>query len=814
MATRQRSKRAGSRRRSVRREGIGLTGFLVRGIVLLALGVGLALALYGVHLDKVVRAKFEGKRWALPARVYARPLELYAGRSLTIAELEGELARLGYRDDSRLSRAGSFHIAGERVRIRTRAFRYWDGYEPERYLSVQLADGVVMEVADGNDATPLALVRLDPALIASIYPTHNEDRILLRREQLPPRLVKTLLAVEDRKFYQHFGVDPKGIARAAFENLQAGRAVQGASTLTQQLVKNFYLSQDRTLERKLNEAYMALLLDWRYDKDEILTAYANEVYLGQDGDRAVHGFGLASRFYFDSEVDELDIPQTAMLVAMLKGPSEFNPKRRPERVLERRNLVIDLMAHHRIISLAEAEQAKQAPLRLAEGGARPSGAYPAFIQLVRRQLRRDYREEDLRSEGLRIFTTLDPLTQASVEQSVAERLPRLDRARRLPDGTLETAAVVTSVAQGEVLAVAGGREAGYAGFNRALDAVRPIGSLIKPVIYLKALSQPERYSLVTPIRDVPVNLRVAGVMWQPKNYDHSVHGSVPLYRALVKSYNLATVNLGLELGIDEVADFLHDLGAVRDIDSVPAMLLGAASLPPIEVAQAYQTIAAGGFRAPLRAIREVLDASGRPLNRYPLAVESVVSAESAYLTQWAMRRVVTQGTATWLGKRLPADLAVAGKTGTTNDMRDSWFAGFSGDKVVVAWVGRDDNKPMGLSGSTGALRVWGDIMANIDAQPLDDLPPEGVVASGACGRSVPYIDGYGGSACGGGGASAVASASGSGNGTPKSTAPPAPVVAQEDGSDALRPTAPKPRQREDNQAKREHSPFLSDFYGD
>jgi penicillin-binding protein 1B len=804
-----------ARRRPRRDEGIGFVGFAVRAVILVALGVGLAVGLYGVHLDKVVRAKFEGKRWALPARVYARPLEIYTGRSLSVAELEGELARLDYRHDPQLPRPGSYHIDGEVAAIRTRPFRYWDGFEPERYLRVDLSGGVVQGVTDGSDATPLSLVRLDPSLIASIYPTHNEDRVLLRREQLPPRLVKTLLAVEDRKFYQHHGVDPKGILRAAYENLQAGRTVQGASTLTQQLVKNFYLSQERTLERKLNEAYMAVLLDWRYDKDEILTAYANEVYLGQDGDRGIHGFGLASRFYFDRDLDELDIPQTAMIVGILKGPSEFNPRRKPEQVLERRNLVIDLMAHHQVISLAEAEQAKQAPLGIVDDGAQLSGEYPAFIQLVRRQLRRDYREEDLRSEGLRIFTTLDPLTQAHVEEAVRSRLPNLDRSRRLPVGTLETAAVVTSVAQGEVLALVGGRDPNYAGFNRALDAVRPIGSLIKPVIYLKALSQPERYSLVTPIPDKPVNLRVAGVMWRPKNYDHSVHGTVPLYRGLVKSYNLATVNLGLALGIDSVAALLRDLGAVRDIDQVPAMLLGSVSLPPVEVAQAYQTIAAGGFRAPLRAIREVLDASGRPLNRYPLAVESVVSADAAYLTQWAMRRVVTEGTATWLKQRLPSSLVVAGKTGTTNDMRDSWFAGFSSDKVVVAWVGRDDNKPMGLSGSTGALRLWGDIMASVDTQPLQDIVPDGIVASGACGRaSVPYIEGYGG-ACGGrrgpseaGDAPAVAARAGS----TKASVPQAPAVAQESRGPASAAERTSAKSKEDR-PKREVSPFLSDFYG-
>ncbi|MGB5832921.1 MAG: penicillin-binding protein 1B, partial [Thiohalocapsa sp.] len=740
-----------------RKRGVTFWGFLFRVFFLLVLATGLVAGLYGIHLDKVVRAKFEGKRWALPARVYARPMELYVGRPLTRDELVRELERLGYREGANAGREGSWRTEGERILVQSREFRFWDGSEPARLFSVTLDDNLVTDLVDADTGSPLALVRLDPALIASIYPTHNEDRVLLRRDQLPDQLVKTLLAVEDRKFFQHHGVDPKGIARAAYENLMAGRTVQGASTLTQQLVKNFYLTQERTLERKLNEAYMAVLLDSRYDKDDILTAYANEVYMGQDGSRGIHGFGLASRFYFNRNLDALGVPETAMLVAILKGPSEYNPRRKPESVLERRNLVIDLMAHHQIISSSDADAAKQMPLGLREGGARPTSDYPAFISLVRRQLQRDYREEDLRSEGLRIFTTLDPLAQADVEEAMQDRMPSLDKKFGLPSGTLETAAVVTSVAQGEVLALVGGRDADFAGFNRALDAVRPIGSLIKPVIYLTALAQPERYSLVTPIADKPVSLRAGGKLWQPKNYDHRVHGTVPLYRALAKSYNLATVNLGLQLGIDRVAGMLRDLGAVRDIDQVPAMLLGSVSLPPIEVAQVYQTIAAGGFRAPLRTIREVLDSSGRPLNRYPLAVQPVVSDDAAYLTQWAMRQVVKQGTATWLNNRLPSSLVVAGKTGTTNDMRDSWFAGFSGDKVVVTWIGRDDNKPTKLSGSTGALRLWGDIMARLEAQPLSEIPPDSVVVASACGRSgIPFSRGHVGSCGGGGGGGAGA----------------------------------------------------------
>jgi penicillin-binding protein 1B len=365
--------------------------------------------------------------------------------------------------------------------------------------------------------------------------------------------------------------------------------------------------------------------------------------------------------------------------------------------------------------------------------------------------------------------------------------------------------VVTSVAQGEVLALVGGRNTEYAGFNRALDAVRSVGSSIKPVVYLTALAQPERYSLVTPIADKPISLRAGGELWTPQNYDRRVHGTVPLYQALAKSYNLATVNLGLQVGVGEVAEMLKRLGAVRPVRAVPAMLLGSASLPPIELAQVYQTIAAGGFRAPLRAIREVLNASGQPLNRYPLAVEPVVSSDAAYLTQWAMRKVVEQGTATWLKQRLPEGLAVAGKTGTTNDMRDSWFAGFSGDRVLVVWVGRDDNKPMGLSGSSGALRVWGDIMASIDNEPLSDYAPDTIEIASACGRSgIPFSRGYAGgrAACGGGGGGGRSAPAGSSNEPKLAQGPPEPAP----------DPAPAPPRPERSQP-RNPSPFMSDFYG-
>ncbi|NEX20067.1 penicillin-binding protein 1B [Thiorhodococcus mannitoliphagus] len=794
------------RRRVPKPKRFRLGRFIFRSTLVLTLVVGGLIALYGAHLDRVVRDKFEGQRWALPARVYARPLELYVGKPLKADDLQAELDRLSYHETASPSVPGYFHREGDSIRFRTRAFRFWDGREPDRFLEVSFEDGKVAGIKELEEGRPdPALVRLDPMLIASIYPTHNEDRVLVRRKEIPDLLVRTLMAVEDRNFYHHMGVDPKGILRAAVSNLQAGAVVEGASTLTQQLVKNFYLSADRTFERKIKEAYMALLLERRYSKDEILEAYANEIYLGQDGSRAIHGFGLASEFYFDLPLSELDVAKTALLVGLVQAPSGLDPRRHPEAAERRRNLVLDLMVRDGVIEPEAAEQAKAQPLGIQDGGGRPAGAYPHFITLVRRQLQRDYRDDDLRSEGLNIFTTLDPQVQNTVEAALPKRLAALEKQRGMKPGTLETAAVVTSVTQGEVLAVAGGRESGYAGFNRALDAVRSIGSLVKPAVYLRALSEPDRYTLTTSIQDKPVSLPDGNRRWEPKNYNHRVYGAVPLYSALVRSLNLATVNLGLSVGVSEVADTLYAMGVQRRIRKVPSLLLGSVSMSPLEVAQMYQTIAAGGYRAPLRAIREVVDPHGLPLNRYPLAVEAVVDPKAAYLTTWAMERVVTQGTAKWLGAKLPEGMSMAGKTGTTDDMRDSWFAGFSGDKVAVVWVGRDDYKPMGLAGGTGALRVWGDFMLAMENEPLPGDPPDGVVLADACGNSkVPYIgDSASRPGCGGGGGTKKrAKPSGKSESRVAQTGPDASESAEQRPPP---PPAPKPREKPENH-------FMRDFY--
>ena len=713
-------KRSPARRKNRSRSGLWrlLAGLLVLGVLLLG---G-----YSVYLSKTVRVKFEGKRWAVPAQIYARPLDLYAGAAITPDQLKSELRFLGYRERKQVSGPGQWSFRGGRFTIHSREFTFWDGVEPARAVVVKADGGGIQQIRQ-QPRGDIDLMRLEPALVGSIYPAHNEDRVLVRRADLPQHLVDSLLAVEDRRFFEHAGVDLRGVARAAWANIRAGRAVQGGSTLTQQLVKNFVLTSERSLTRKFNEALMALIVDARYAKDEILEAYANEIYLGQDGERAIHGFGLGAHFYFNRPLTELRLHETALLVALVKGASYYNPRRQPERALERRNLVIGQMAAQGFVDAADAAQAMDQPLGVSSRGAAHAQRVPAFVDLVRRQLRRDYREEDLTSEGLRIFTAFDPWVQQQASDALRKRLARIEKARRIEAGSLQGAIVVASAQDGEIQAVVGGRDATFAGFNRALDAVRPIGSLVKPAVYLTALAQPRRFTLMTLIDDVEVDLTLpGGKRWRPRNYDREEHGPVPLHEALARSLNLATVNLGLALTLPEVIDTLQALGVTRDIDAFPSLLLGALSLSPLEVTQVYQTIAAGGFRAPLRAIRAVLDTEQQPLQRYPLTVQQAADTRAVFLLNRNLVEVTEAGTGAGLQGLLPPGLQVAGKTGTTNDLRDSWFAGFSGDRVAVAWVGRDDNGPTGLTGSRGALPVWGELMRRVDNLSLQMMPPPGV----------------------------------------------------------------------------------------
>lgn len=683
-----------------------------------------ALSLYVLYLDQVIRQKFEGKRWALPAVVYARPLELYPGLAFSAPMLEAELQLAGYRRDKVVTVAGGYDLAGNVMHLVTRGFVFPDGEETSASVTVEFSGPSIGRITNTATGADLALVRLDPARIGSFHPLENEDRLVYKREDLPDLLVKTLIAVEDRHFYTHHGVDPLGILRAMLANIRARRTVQGGSTLTQQLVKNFYLNNERTLQRKLNEVIMAFLLDAHYSKDEILTAYANEIFLGQDRGRAVHGFGLASQFYFRRELKDLMPAQVAMLVGMIKGPSYYDPRREPERCLQRRQVVLDIMRAEGLIADDVYLQAKNS--KLEQGGSVQSGfnRYPAFLDLVRRQLGQEYHEADLTTNGLRILTTLDPQVQIQVERQLEETLVGLEKRSKSKD--LEGAVVVSSREGGEILAVAGGRDAVQSGFNRVLDAHRPIGSLIKPVVYLTALAN--GYTLATPVQDTALTVSSPGAKdWRPSNYDKKEHGIVPFYEALAHSYNLATVRIGMDVGVEKVVASLRQMGVERDFKPYPSFLLGTAELSPLEVAQIYQVFATGGFYQPQRVINSVLTVENKTVQRFGLSVEQRFPSENLFLITFAMQKVVSRGTARGLINYIPEDLHVAGKTGTTDDLKDSWFAGFTGDRLAVVWIGRDDNKPAGLTGASGAMVAWGRIMQKLPHQPLEMAMPEGMV---------------------------------------------------------------------------------------
>ncbi len=681
---------------------------------------------YAAWLDYRVSTRFEGQRWALPAQVYARPLELYGSQALQREELVAELQRLGYRRSEEIAVPGAYRVSGNTVEVHTRGFVFWDQTEPARHVRVGFDGGQVSGVHEVASGDEVVLLRLDPSTIGSIYPEHGEDRVLVQLEEVPQRLVQALLAVEDRHFPEHRGIRWQSVLRALGANIRAGSVVQGGSTLTQQLVKNFYLDNRRTLTRKFNEAIMALLLERRYDKAEIMEAYLNEVYLGQDGDRAIHGFGLGSYFYFQRPLTELQDHELALLVALIRGPSWYDPRRFPERAQARRDFVLARMAESGVLSEDAAQWSMSQALGVVDR-ARGQTRYPAFMALVHRQLRAHYRARDLSSEGLRIFTTLDPALQAAAEAATPRRLAALERNRGMTPGSLEAATVVTDTDSGEVLVLVGGRQPRFMGFNRALDARRPIGSLVKPFVYLTALEQPRRFHAATLLDDSPLTVQLSGNrQWEPRNFERVWHGPVPLYRGLVDSYNVATVRLGMEVGVERVVATLQRAGMEQRPPAYPSLLLGSLELTPLEVTNIYQTLASGGFRQPPRAIREVTTAEGEPLQRYPLSMERVIEPAPAYVINRLLQEVVRSGTARSALATLPADWQLAGKTGTSDGLRDSWFAGFGGNRLAVTWVGRDDNEPAGLTGAAGALQIWTDVMAEARPRPLVLRAPDTV----------------------------------------------------------------------------------------
>lgn len=698
------------------------------------------MAIYGVYLDQKIRSRIDGKVWQLPAAVYGRMVNLEPDMPVSKNEMVKLLEATQYRQVTKMTRPGEFTVQAKSIEMIRRPFDFPDSKEGQMRARLTF-DGDRLETIENLDNNrQFGFFRLDPRLITMLSSPNGEQRLFVARNGFPDLLVDTLLATEDRHFYEHDGVSLYSIGRAVLANLTAGRTVQGASTLTQQLVKNLFLSSERSYWRKANEAYMAVLMDARYSKDRILELYMNEVYLGQSGDNEIRGFPLASLYYFGRPVEELSLDQQALLVGMVKGASIYNPWRNPKLALERRNLVLRLLQQQQVIDQELYDMLSARPL-----GVQPRGGVispqPAFMQMVRQELQSRLGDKVKDLSGVKIFTTFDSVAQDAAEKAAVDGIPALKKQRKLSD--LETAMVVVDRYSGEVRAMVGGAEPQYAGYNRAMQARRSIGSLAKPATYLTALSQPNLYRLNTWIADAPIALRQPnGQVWSPQNDDKQFSGQVMLVDALTRSMNVPTVNLGMALGLPAITDTWQKLGVPKEqLHPVPAMILGALNLTPIEVAQAFQTIASGGNRASLSSLRSVIAEDGTVLYQSFPQAERAVPAQAAYMTLWTMQQVVQRGTGRQLGAKYPG-LHLAGKTGTTNNNVDTWFAGIDGREVVITWVGRDNNQPTKLYGASGAMSIYQRYLANQSPVPLNLTAPEDIEEMG--------VDDAGNFVCGGG----------------------------------------------------------------
>jgi len=685
----------------------------------LAVALIFTLAIFTIYLDAKVQQTFEGQRWQVPAQIYGQIESLKIGEPLKLDHLGKSLKLNGYQKVTTVFASGQYAQSANSMIIYRRPFAFPQTQAVSStagtQLTINISDGKISQLF--SDDVPVMALQLEPILLARLVPNNKEDRVLIALEKTPTQLLDTLLLVEDRDFYHHQGLSPLGMLRALYSNLKAGRTVQGGSTLTQQLVKNMFLTRERTLTRKIKEALMAIIIEVRYSKDQLLEAYVNEVYLGQHYANGIYGFGLAAKFYFGKTLTQLNSAQIALLVAQVKGPSYYDPWRNPLRAKERRDLVLRLMFEQNLLSVKEFKEVVNSPLSVRKNRRFKTQKYPAYLQLVKQELNQllpTYQQK----VGIRVFTGFSHLSQQYLEQTVTSQLTQLEK--KYQQNNLQAAMVVTDINNAEIRAIVGDRQSGYAGFNRAINAKRPIGSLIKPAIYLAALERFEQFNFATLLADEPITLTNGvevsddqgsnkGKQWQPKNYDGKYRHQVPLIDGLVNSLNIPTVNLGMTLGLENVANAIHLLGFEEDIVMRPSMLLGSINMSPLQINQMYLALANQGYSEQAHAINTISSSRGETLWQFAAANEQVISTNAAYLMDYALTQVAETGTAKSLSWRLK-NYKVAGKTGTSNDLRDSWFIGYDHNHLVTTWLGKDDNKPTGLTGSSGALVLFSDFI--------------------------------------------------------------------------------------------------------
>jgi penicillin-binding protein 1B len=686
-----------------------------RSLPLLRLAVVLltACAALLLYLQVQLTQRFEGRLWLVPSRVYSDALLLEPGMRIDASRVVSRLDRSGYaRTESAPRRSGQYRRSGSNLDVYLRAFESVGHRGPARRMLLRFRSGELRSIEDDGGA-PLARAVLEPELLATLFGPRHEERSPVRLDEVPDVLLGAVLAAEDARFFSHHGLDLRGIGRAAAANLRRGRIVQGGSTITQQTVKNLFLGQERTWWRKMREGVMSVLLDARYSKERILEAYFNEVYLGQRGSVAICGLQAAARFYFGRDQHDLSLAESALLAGLIASPGRYNPFRDPAAALERRDQVLQLMVRHGFASEERARAARAEPLSLASG----SGGFaeaPYAVDHVQSELQRLFAPKLLAREGLRVYTTIDTSWQAQSERALREGLAGLEaRASGKGQRRLQGAVVVIDPRSGEIRALVGGRDYAESQFNRATQSRRQPGSCFKPFVYAAAFEAAaqggEGLTPASVLDDSPLALVSGGRPWSPENYDGTYRGPVTARTALEQSLNVPTVRAAQEVGLETVVDLAARAGIASPLAAVPSIALGAVEVRPLELAAAYGTLAALGEAHPPRIVRGIVDPEGHvslPEDARPVRA---LSAEAAWLVDDVLRGTFVRGTArsaAYLGFRGDA----AGKTGTTDGTRDSWFVGYTDELLALVWVGYDDNAVTGFTGASGALPIWVDLM--------------------------------------------------------------------------------------------------------
>ena len=712
-------------------------GFLLLVVATTAVG-GIALWMAMQRLAPVVVEKFRTHRWKFPSKVYADSLLIYPGMDLQAIGFSDRLHDLDYQAvEHEVTRKGEYRFEKKAglLDIWLHDFPYLTVAGSSGVVRLEVSGDMVVRMEDLTTHKELYAFELEPELITGLYQGVWEERRLVSLDEVPPVLLRAIIDVEDQHFYEHHGIDIAGIARALWVDVRSGHVEQGGSTMTQQLMKNFFLTDERSLKRKLTEALMALIVERQFSKQEILTNYINEIYLGQKGAQGIYGVWEASRFYFGKEPQDLSVAEMATLASLIKAPNRYSPFRDPEACARRRNYALTLMLKQGDISPEQYEAAVTEPVRTAAPVNEINDA-PYFVDFVRQELSQTYPAQVLTSEGLRIHTSLDPRLQRLAEQTLQAGLADLERRHpRLradkPADQLQGCLIVIQPQTGAIKAMMGGRDYRSTQFNRCTQALRQPGSVFKPFTYLAAFEETRHQEHpilpTTRIEDEPFEWSYDNQVWTPANYKKRYMGEVTVREALEHSLNCATARLAHEIGLEPIIDMARRLGINSPLPPYPSVVLGAAEVVPLEVAQAFTALANSGLRTTPLAIKKVFDHTNHPIERNPVEVEQVVPADTAYLVTHLMEGVLDYGTghaARKQGFTRPA----AGKTGTTNDYGDAWFAGFTPDLLTVVWVGFDHKRSLNLAGAEAALPIWAQFMkaatAGLPANPF--TPPPGV----------------------------------------------------------------------------------------